>query len=360
MAKKDYYETLGVPRTATKDEIKRAYHKMAHQHHPDKKGGNEAKFKEANEAYQILGDEQKRAKYDQFGTGYNDNAGGSSSGSGFSGGQGFGGFDFNGFEGFGGFEDIFEAFGGGGRSRSRRGRGQDIKIDLEISFEDSVSGKEVEINYKKLSLCDTCGGQGGFDPESCARCNGTGQVKQTFNSILGTMSQVVACPKCHGQGKSFRKVCSSCHGQGRARKTNSFKMKIPKGILDGEMVKFAGEGEAGADGAQAGDLFVEMHFGAHKYFKNEGVNIFYDLIVDMAQAALGDKVEIPTLYGNVNLKIESGTQPGDTIRISGKGLPKRGSWGGHGDMFVKVKVLVPKHLTSKQRELLEEFKAHKI
>ena len=351
MTKKDYYEILGIPKTSTKEEIKRAYRKMAHQHHPDKKGGNEAKFKEANEAYQILGDEQKRTKYDQFGAGFNDNAGGS-------GGGGFGGqdFDSNGFEGFGGFEDIFgEMFGGGG-SRKRSRRGQDIKINLEIDLEDSVSGKEEEINFKRLSACGECKGQGGFDPENCARCNGTGQVRQTFNSVFGAMSQVVACQKCQGQGKSFKKTCSHCHGEGRARKVTKFKMKIPKGILDEETIKFVGEGEAGGAGALSGDLFMQVHFKVHKYFKNEGTNIFYDLSVGMIQASLGDKVEIPTLYGDVNLKIDAGTQPGDVIRISGKGLPKRGSWGGHGDMFAKIRVEIPKHLTGKQREFLEDAK----
>lgn len=356
--KKDYYETLGISKNATKDEIKRAYHKMAHQHHPDKKGGNEAKFKEANEAYQILGDDQKRAQYDRFGTGFNDNAGG------FGNGQGFGsnnqGFDFNFGGDFGGFEDIFgEMFGGSGKKRARRG--QDIKMDLEIDLEDSVSGKDIEVSFKKLSLCDECKGKGGFDPENCARCGGTGQVRQTFNSVFGMMSQIVSCQKCHGQGKSFKKICSQCHGQGRAKKTVSFKMKIPKGILDGEIIKFSGEGEAGDRGAssgppaEAGDLFVQAHFKSHKNFRHEGANIHYNLIIDMARAALGDKIEIPTLYGDVKLKIDPGVQPDDVIRISGKGLPKRGSWGGHGDMYVKIRVKVPKHLSSKQRELLEEF-----
>lgn len=354
---KNYYDILGVQKGASKDEIKKAYRKMAHQHHPDKKSGNEAKFKEVNEAYQILGDDQKRSKYDQFGTGFNDNAGGSSSESGFGGGgfngQGFD-FDFGG----GGFEDIFgEMFGGGGgRKRSRRG--QDIKIDLEINLEDSVSGKDVEINFKRLSVCDECKGQGGFNPENCARCNGTGKVRQTFNSVFGAMSQVVACQKCQGQGKSFKKTCNNCHGEGRSRKTTTFKMKIPKGILNGEIIKFVGEGESGEIGALSGDLFVQMRFKEHKYFKNEGVNIFHDLNIGMLQAVLGDKVEVPTLHGNVNLKIDAGTQPGDVIRISGKGLPKRGSWGGHGDMYVKIKVEIPKHLTNKQRELLEKFKIY--
>ena len=352
---KNYYDILGVPKGASKDEIKKAYRKMAHQYHPDKKHGNEAKFKEANEAYQILGDDQKRAQYDRFGTGFNDNSGGSSSRGGSWGGDG--GFNGQGFDfsGFGGFEDIFgEMFGGGKRSRSRRG--QDIKMDFDIDLEDSVSGKDVEVNFKKVSLCDECKGQGGFDPENCARCGGSGQVNQTFNSVFGTMSQIVSCQKCHGQGKFFKKVCGECHGQGRAKKTTLFKMRIPKGILDGEMIKFSGEGEAGNHGAPAGDLFVQAHFKPHKHFKYEGVNIYYDLTIGLTQAALGDKMEIPTLYGSVKLKIDPGTQPQDIIKISGKGLPKRGSWSGHGDMFVKIKVLVPKHLSHKQRELLEELK----
>lgn len=347
---KNYYDILGVPKGASKEEIKKAYRKMAHQHHPDKKDGNEAKFKEVNEAYQILGDDQKRAKYDQFGTGFNDNAGGFGGGGGFNG----QGFDFG--AGFGGFEDIFgEMFGGGGgRKRSRRG--QDIKIDMEINLEDSVAGKDADISFKRLSVCDECNGQGGFDPENCARCNGTGQVRQTFNSVFGAMSQVVACQKCHGRGKSFKKACGHCHGEGRSRKSTTFKMKIPKGILNGEIIKFTGEGEAGETGAPPGDLFVQVYFKPHKYFKNERTDIYYDLNVGMLQAALGDKMEIPTLYGDVNLKIDAGTQPGDVIRISGKGLPKRGSWGGHGDMFVKVKVEIPKSLSRKQKEFLEEAK----
>lgn len=352
MPKKDYYQTLGIPKTATKDEIKRAYRKLAHQYHPDKKGGDEAKFKEVNEAYQILGDDQKRAQYDRFGTGLNDNAGG------FGGAQGFGGFDFNFEGGFGGFEDIISEMFGGGRAgaRTRARRGQDIRVDLFIDLEDSVSGKEAEITFKKLALCENCKGEGGFEPEKCERCHGTGQVKQTFSTMFGQMAQVVACPKCHGQGKAFKKTCSHCHGQGRAQKNTPFKMKIPKGILNGEIIKFTGEGEAGAMGAPAGDLFVQVNFNPHKIFKNKVNDIYCDREIDMVQAALGDKIEMPTLYGDVKLKIDPGTQPDDVIRISGKGLPKRGSWGGHGDMYVKIKIKIPKHLSHKQRELLEEFK----
>lgn len=348
---KDYYEILGIPKTAIKDDVKRAYRKLAHQYHPDKKGGDEAKFKEVNEAYQILGDDQKRAQYDRFGTGFNDNAGGFG-GQGFGGGQGFD------FEGFGGFEDIISEMFGGGRAggRSRARRGQDIKVDLMIDLEDSVSGKEVEITFKKLAVCENCKGEGGFDPEKCERCNGVGRVNQTFSTMFGTMSQAVACPKCHGQGKAFKKTCSHCHGQGRAQKNTPFKMKIPKGILSGEIIKFTGEGEAGAMGALAGDLFIQINFKPHKYLKNKGNDIYYDQEIDIVEASLGDKIEIPTLYGDVKLRIESGTQPDDVIRISGKGLPKRGSWGGHGDMYVKIKIKIPKHLSHKQRELLEEFK----
>lgn len=352
---KDYYGVLGVPKGSSKDDIKKAYRKLAHQYHPDKKGGDEAKFKEVNEAYQILGDDQKRAQYDRFGTGFNDNAGGPG------GGQGFGGQDFEGFDfgGFGGFEDIIsEMFGGGGRGgASRRARrGQDIKVDLMIDLEDSVSGKESEITFRKWAVCENCKGEGGFDPEKCERCHGAGQVNQTFSTMFGTMSQAVACPKCHGQGKAFKKTCSHCHGQGRAQKNTPFKMKIPKGILSGEVIKFTGEGEAGMMGAPPGDLFIQINFKPHKIFKNKGNDIFCDREIDMVQAAIGDKIEMPTLYGGVKLKIEPGTQPDDVIRISGKGLPKRGSWGGHGDMYIKIKVAVPKQLTKRQRELLEEFR----
>lgn len=353
---KDYYNTLGVSKTATKDEVKRAYRKLAHQYHPDKKGGDEAKFKEVNEAYQILGDDQKRAQYDRFGTGFNDNAGGFGGGQGF-GGQGFEGFDFG---GFGGFEDIISEMFGGGRSggSGRARRGQDIKVDLMIDLEDSVSGKETEITFKKLAVCENCKGEGGFDPEKCERCHGSGQIQQTFSTMFGTMAQVVACPKCKGQGKAFKKTCNHCHGQGRAQKNTPFKMKIPKGILNGEIIKFSGEGEAGAMGAPAGDLFIQINFKPHKYFKNKGNDIYCDQEIDIAQASLGDKIEMPTLYGDIKLKIDPGTQPDDVIRISGKGLPKRGSWGGHGDMYMKIKVKVPKHLSHKQKELLEEFKKH--
>lgn len=348
---KNYYDILGVPKGASKDEVKKAYRKLAHQHHPDKKGGDEAKFKEVNEAYQVLSDDQKRSRYDQFGTGYNDNAGG---GGGFGGGQGFGDFDFGGFSGF---EDVFEAFGmGGGRGRSKSKRGHDIKVDLGIDLEDSVNGKEDEINFKRVSTCSKCDGKGGFDPESCARCSGTGQIKQTLNTMFGSFAQVVACPKCHGAGKTFKKTCNDCHGEGRHQQSTSFKIKIPKGILDGEIIKFSSEGEAGMNGAPSGDLFIQVRFNPHKHFRHKGVDIYHDLNVDMVQAALGDKVEIPTLHGDVTLKIEPGTQAGDVVRISGKGLPKRGSWGGKGDMFVKIKVEIPKHLSKKQKELLEEFK----
>lgn len=353
---KNYYDILGIPKNATKDEIKKAYRKLAHQHHPDKQGGDEAKFKEVNEAYQVLGDDQKRSKYDQFGTGFNDNAGGFGGGGPF-GGQGFGDFDFGGFSG--GFEDIFDMFGMGGKGKTRARRGQDIKVDFGIDLEDSVNGGESDVNFRKLSLCKKCDGKGGFDPENCARCSGTGQVKQTMNTMFGAFAQVVACPKCHGKGKSFKRTCNDCHGEGRHQENVSFKIKIPKGILDGEIIKFIGEGEAGTNGAPAGDMFVQIHFNPHKNFKHKGVDIYYDLSIDMIQAALGDKIEIPTLYGDVSLKLDGGTQPGDIIKISGKGLPKRSSWGGKGDMYVKVKVGIPKNLTKKQKELLEEFKKEK-
>ena len=363
---KDYYKNLGISKNASSDEIKRAYRRLAQEHHPDK-GGSQEKFKEINEAYQILSDPQKKAQYDQFGTTFEQaQARG--------GAHGFEGFrDFSSFaeafdfgrsgNGAGGFEDIFEGiFGGaqGGRGRGRRSqpRGQDIGVDVEISLEEAYRGLDKEINLRKAVACEKCLGSGaepGSKLKECSTCKGQGQVEQRSSGGFFTFSQVVACPECRGAGKKPEKVCSKCGGDGRVKESKALRIKIPAGIQSGQTISLAGQGEAGARGAQAGDLYITVHVRPDPRFTREGETLFYDLAISFSQAALGDKIEIPTLDGWVKMKIPEGVESGASIRLEGKGMPhlqRRGV----GDMMVRVKVKTPKRLSKKAKELLESLK----
>ncbi|MBU2219991.1 molecular chaperone DnaJ [Patescibacteria group bacterium] len=358
---KDYYKILGVSKNASSEEIKRAYRRLAQEHHPDK-GGNQEKFKEINEAYQVLSDPQKKGQYDQFGTTFEQaQARG--------GAHGFEGFrDFSSFaEAFnfgqgngGGFEDIFEGiFGGGGRGRrGGRQRGQDIGVEIEISLEEAFKGVDKEISLRRSVICSKCSGNGaepGSKIKTCSTCRGAGQIEQRTGGGFFSFSQVIVCPDCRGSGKKSEKNCSRCGGDGRVKENQSLRIKIPAGIQSGQVISLAGQGEAGIFGASAGDLYITVHLRSDPRFMREGDNLFCDLIISFSQAALGGKVEIPTLAGWVNLKIPEGIESGANIRLEGKGMPRLQKRG-FGDMIVRVKVKTPKHLSRKAKELLEELK----
>lgn len=356
----DFYEILGVSKGASDDEIKKAYRKLAHKYHPDKSGGDEAKFKEINEAYQVLSDKTKRQQYDQFGQTFQGGAG-----------QGFGGFDFSGFQqGFGnggfegfefggeGFEDIFSnIFGGGTRSR-RKAYGADIQVDVEITFSEMVHGAEKEIKLYKRVTCDHCkgsGGEPGANLKTCPTCKGSGRIQTTRRSLFGTFSQVSECPECHGSGQVYEKKCSKCGGDGRTRQEQMIELKIPAGISDGQTISVKGQGEAGERGAQAGDLYVNVHILPHKKFMRKGNDILSKEYVPFSVATLGGKIEIDTIDGKLILKIPAGTPSGEIFRVKGRGIPELHGRG-VGNLLVTVVVSVPKSLSREQKNLLEKLK----
>ena len=344
--KRDYYETLGVSRDVSSDELKKAYRKLAMKHHPDRNPGDksaEDKFKEASEAYQVLSDPERRAQYDRFGH------------AAFEPGAGFGGFDFStaGFEDI--FSDIFGDFFGTarGRGRGRAQRGEDLRYDLEIHFEDAVFGAERMINVPRLATCETCGGKGtkgGVARTTCSACRGTGQLRfqQGFFTIAKT------CGQCGGQGSVIKDPCRSCSGSGVTQKAQSLNIKIPPGVDSGSRLKLRGEGEAGRNGGPAGDLYVVINVEEHPLFTRQDNDIVCEVPISFAQAALGAEIEVPTIEGKLKMKVAAATQSGTVLRLRGKGVPDlRGS--GRGDQLVRVVVETPRKLTPRQRELLEEF-----
>lgn len=347
---KNYYETLGVPKDASPDDIKKAFRKLAHQYHPDKGEGNEAKFKEINEAYQVLSNPEKRRQYDQFGSTF-DGAG--------AGGAGFGGFDFRDF-GFGqaGFEDIFsDLFGGGGRGGRVR-RGSDIQVDVEISFEEMVRGAKRTVRVRRHVTCETCKGSGGApgaQEKTCDRCQGTGEVRHTTQTILGAISQVSVCDRCQGRGKIPEKECETCRGTGRTLREDSLEVDIPAGIENGQAISLPGAGEAGAHGVPAGDLFVVVHVKPHPILKRRGDSLFSEILVDYPTLVLGGSVPVETIDGSVDMKIPAGTAPGEVFRIRGKGAPSLRSRS-RGDQLVSVKLRVPKKVDRETKRLLEALK----
>lgn len=357
MSKKDYYDVLGVSKSATADEIKKAYRKLARQYHPDvNKDNPEAaeKFKECAEAYGVLSDEQKRAQYDQFG-----HAAFQGGGAG-----GAGGFDFSGFQGFGGgggMEDIFDMFfGGQGRSRGGNAgpkRGSDLRYDLEITFEEAAFGLEREIKLTRDEQCHKCGGSGaepGSKVETCPECHGTGQVSFTQNTMFGQMRNVRPCTRCHGEGKIITEPCKECKGKGTVRNSKKLKVKIPAGVDNGSRLRVAGEGEAGMRGGETGDLYVYLYVKPHKFFERDGTTVLCEVPINIVQATLGAEIKVPTLDGQVTMKVPEGTQPGKVMRLKGKGIPNlRG--GGRGDQLVRIKVVVPEKLNEKQKEALRKF-----
>ena len=347
--KRDYYEVLGVPRSASDDDLKKAYRRLAIQLHPDRNPGNkqaEERFKEVNEAYQVLSDPERRAQYDRFGH------------SAFQGPQGqgpFGGFDFSqGFEEV--FSDIFgDFFGTGrGRARSRSRRGDDLRYDLEVEFEEAARGTEKVVRFQRLTLCEACNGTrargGSTGARQCPNCRGTGQVRtqQGFFSISTT------CNQCRGEGTIISDPCPKCQGQGRLRRQESLSVRIPPGVDNGSRLKLRGEGEAGYGGGTPGDLYVIIHVKEHSLFVRQENHIVIEVPISFPQAALGCEIEVPTLEGKVNLKIPSGTQSGKVLRLKGKGIIDLHGYG-RGDQLIRVVVETPRSLTSRQRELLEEF-----
>ena len=359
MSKRDYYEVLGVSKTATQDELKKAYRKLARKYHPDLNKDNEEaaeKFKECNEAYSVLSDDQKRAQYDQFGHAAFEN-GGMGGGGGFGGAGGFGGF------GGSGMEDIFDMFfggqGGRGGNRAKSGpqRGADLRFDLEITFEEAAFGLEKEINLYRDETCDHCHGEGaepGSKVESCPECNGTGYVRFTQNTMFGQMVNERPCSRCKGEGKIISEPCKECRGKGTVKRNKKLKVKIPAGVDNGSRLRVSGEGEAGAKGGPSGDLYVYLYVKPHKFFERDGTTVLCEVPINIVQATLGADIKVPTLDGQVTMKVPEGTQPGKILRLKGKGLPSlRG--GGRGDQLVRIKVVVPTKLSDKQKDALRKF-----
>ncbi len=356
--KRDYYEVLGVSKGVSDDELKKAYRKVAKKYHPDLHPGDaeaEAKFKEVNEAYSVLSDADKRAKYDAYGhAGVDPNFG--------AGGGGFGGFDFGDLGDI--FGDIFGGgfggFGGGARRNGPR-RGADIRKVIDVTFEEAVFGAKKKINLTKQETCDTCGGSGakpGTSPVTCQKCGGTGQVKTQARTPFGVMTNVGTCPHCHGSGKVISDPCRDCRGTGKVKKPSVVEITIPEGADNGVTLQLSGKGEPGERGGAPGDLLVTIRVAPHKLFEREGINLYLDMPITFVQAALGATIKVPTVDGTVEYDIPEGTQSETVFKLRGKGVPElRGR--GRGDLFVKVKVEVPQNLTAKQKEILSEFSDEK-
>lgn len=351
--KRDYYEVLGVSKGASDDEIKKAFRQQSKKYHPDLNPGNkeaEEKFKEVNEAYQVLSDPDKKAKYDQFGHAGVDPNFGAGAGGGFNG----AGFDFGDI-----FGDIFGGFGGFGGGSRRNGprRGNDLRQVVDISFEEAAFGCKKTINLTKQEKCDTCKGTGakpGTTPETCPHCNGTGQIQTQQRTILGYMTNVTTCPQCKGSGKIIKEPCRDCRGTGKVRKSKTIEINIPAGIDNGQTMQLSGQGEPGDRGGVNGDLLITIRVRPHPIFTRDGNNVYIDMPITFVQAALGATLKVPTLDGAVEYDIPEGTQSGTRFRLKGKGIPYIRSKS-RGDQYVTVNVEVPKNLTSKQKEILKEF-----
>lgn len=352
MANKDYYASLGIQKGASEDEIKKAFRKQAIKYHPDKNQGNdeaEAKFKEVNEAYQVLSDPQKKARYDQFGTVDGD------PGFGGGGAGGFGGFDFS---DMGGFGDIFDSFfgggGGGGRRPNGPTRGADIEYGVTLTFEEAVFGATKEVSVNRSESCESCKGSGakaGTSPKTCSTCNGSGQVRVQRQTPLGSFVSTSACDKCGGKGKVIENPCTSCSGRGQTRKNRKISVKIPAGVDTGNVMPLRGEGEHGTNGGPAGDLYIRINVTPSKKFTRKGVDVYIDAHISMAKAALGTEITVATVDGDVIYNVPQGTQSGSLFRLKNKGIPRVNS-SGRGDQYVKVIVDIPKTLNEKQREAL--------
>ena len=352
MAKRDFYDVLGVSKSASPDELKSAYRKLAVRYHPDKNPGDknaEDKFKEASEAYGILSDKEKKQNYDNFGHAAFEGGGGRQSG-------GFGGFSGADFSDI--FEDFFGDFGGGGRSRGNRSsnnRGSDLRYDLSISLEEAYQGKKQDIKFSTTEKCNTCNGNGskpGHSPDRCSYCGGNGKIRS--NQGFFTVQQT--CPQCNGNGEEITNPCNDCNGQGKKQASKKISVTIPKGVDDGTRIRLAGKGEAGTRGGATGDLYLFINVNSHELFKRSDENLFFEFPISIADAALGTVIEIPTIDGGkAKLKIPDGTQSGKQFRLKGKGMPfmRRGDFG---DLYVQVNTEVPIYLNKQQKELLEKFR----
>ena len=348
---RDYYEILGVPRGAPDDDIKRSFRKLAQQWHPDVNTSAEAdtRFKEINEAYQVLSDPQRRQAYDMFGRA----------------GVGGAGFDpFGGAQaGYTGFGDIFDAFFGGAAAGARRPRvptGSDLRYDLELTFAESISGAEKEIEFTSLSRCDTCHGSGaepGTSPTTCPKCSGSGEIRHVRSTMLGQMINVSPCDRCRGTGKIVETPCHTCRGDGRVERKRTLRVTIPAGIAEGHQVRLSGEGEAAPRGGVPGNLYVVVHVAAHPQLRRQETELYYELALSITQAALGARLKVPTATGSEEIEIKPGTQPGAEIRLRGRGVPHLRRPDSRGDLHVLVDVKVPQRLSARQRELLEQLSA---
>lgn len=358
--KRDYYEVLGVSKSATPDEIKKAYRQLAKKYHPDLNPDNkeaEAKFKEANEAYEILSDSEKKEKYDRFGFAGVDPSYGAGQGGGFGGFGGFdGGMDFDLGDLFGSF---FGGFGGGGGRSNPNAprRGSDIQTNIYISFEEAAKGCKKTVEFQKIEFCDECSGTGaakGSSPQTCPDCNGRGQINVQQRTPFGTISTSKPCQRCGGKGTFNPNPCTRCKGAGRIRRTVKQEISIPAGIDDGQIFTVRNQGNAGANGGPAGDLRVGVIVKPHPFFERDGYNVWYDVTVSFVQAALGDKLRVPTIDGNVEYILPAGTQPGDIFKLKGRGIQVLNSTR-RGDQLIRVNVEVPKNLNDKQKEALMSF-----
>ena len=357
--KRDYYETLGISKSSSKDEIKSAYRKLAKKYHPDnKETGNEAKFKEVQEAYDILYDDQKRSTYDQFGhAAFEQGAGGAGGGNPFSGFGGFGDGDVD-------LGDIFSSFFGGGSRGSRNSnggprKGNDSLLRIKVDFMDTITGRDIEIPIEVDEKCSRCNGTGAKDPSSiktCPHCHGSGYVRVQRRSLFGVVEQQEVCPECGGRGRIVTDKCPDCGGQGYVHKRKNIKVHILAGINNGQQIRVTGMGERGQNGGENGDLYVEMVVKPHKYFVREGNDIKLEIPLDFVDAIIGTTIEVPTVYGNVEVTIPAGTQPNTVLRLKGQGV-KDLRTGKPGDQYIRIIIQMPEYLTREQKELLEKYKS---
>ena len=346
-AQRDFYEVLGVARNASADEIKRSYRKLAMEYHPDRNSGEDAadRFKEINRAYEVLSDTDKRSAYDRFGHAGVDGAGGPAG--------------FDGFSSFEGFGDIFDAFFSGAGRGAGRGpaRGADLRARITLTFEEAAFGTEKELDYTRQEHCDGCNGSGaapGSEPEVCSECNGAGEIRRAQQSVFGQFVNVSTCGRCRGEGRVITSPCANCRGRGGVRKARQISVKIPAGVDDGQQIRLTGEGEVGDRGGQPGNLYVLLDVQPHELFERVDDHILYDLPLNVAQAALGTNLQIPTLEGDMDFDVPAGTQSGDEFVVRGQGVPRLNSTR-RGDMIVRTTVVVPEALTEEQEALLEQL-----
>lgn len=358
MSQKDYYQILGLEKNASKDDIKKAFRKLASQYHPDKKTGDENKFKEISEAYAVLGDEKKRAEYDTYGHAFQ----------GAGPGGGFGGFNWSNTQGYNGqnfefdindiFENFGDMFGGFGRGRSQA-RGRDISIDIEISFKESIFGVTRKVLITKNSVCEHCNGSGaksGTEMVNCSTCNGNGKIRETRQSIMGSFTTVRECNTCNGRGQIPKEKCGHCAGTGITRQEEEITVSIPAGIQNGEMIRMTGRGEA-VQGGVSGDLYIKIHVHSHENLKREGDNLISDLPVKLSDALLGNTYSVETLDGKVDIKVPAGVKHGEMLRIRGKGVPNGNR---RGDFLVRIRIETPGKLSRKAKQLIEQLREEGI